>query len=87
MPRTGWAVVLLIFLAMCPAAAQAQPSPSAQAIENQAVSLFNAGRYAEAEPLFLRVLASRERTLGPEHPDTLVAVRNMGGLYIIQQRY
>jgi|SRR5687767_3858741 Tetratricopeptide repeat/SEC-C motif len=28
------------------------------------------GRYAEAEPLLRRVLAIRERALGPDHPDT-----------------
>ena len=26
------------------------------------------GRYAEAEPLYKRALAIRERALGPEHP-------------------
>ncbi len=27
------------------------------------------GNYAEAEPLYRRALATRETTLGPEHPD------------------
>ena len=27
------------------------------------------GRYAEAEPLYKRALAIREKALGPEHPD------------------
>ena len=34
------------------------------------------GRYDEAEPLYLRDLEASERTLGPEHPDTLTTVAN-----------
>jgi tetratricopeptide (TPR) repeat protein len=32
------------------------------------------GRYDEAEPLYQRALAGREKTLGLEHPDTLTSV-------------
>ena len=35
------------------------------------------GAFAEAEPLQRRVLEGRERLLGPEHRDTLIAVGNL----------
>ena len=33
----------------------------------------------DAEPLYRRALECRERTLGAEHPDTLVSVNNLAG--------
>ena len=33
-------------------------------------TLFDQQRYAEAEPLFRKALAIREKVLGPDHPDT-----------------
>jgi hypothetical protein len=35
----------------------------------------------------LRALEARERTLGPEHPDTLISVNSLGLLYKSQGRY
>ena len=35
------------------------------------------GAFAEAEPLWRRVLEARERQLGPEHCETLAAVHNL----------
>jgi len=34
------------------------------------------GNYAEAEPLFERSLAIREKALGPEHPDVAQSLEN-----------
>ncbi|MEZ5578736.1 MAG: tetratricopeptide repeat protein [Candidatus Competibacteraceae bacterium] len=45
------------------------------------------GRYGDAEPLYQRALAAREKVLGPEHPDTLSSVNNLAGLYQSQGRY
>jgi tetratricopeptide (TPR) repeat protein len=36
----------------------------------------NQGRYGEAEPLYQRALAIREKALGPDHPSTVLSVRN-----------
>src|SRR5207253_484236 len=33
--------------------------------------------YAQARPLFERALAIREKTLGPEHPDTATSLHNL----------
>ena len=37
---------------------------------NQAALLFRLGRFADAEPLYKLALAAREKTLGPDHPET-----------------
>jgi tetratricopeptide (TPR) repeat protein len=83
----GWIAALLTVVSASPVVAQSDQIEAIQDIEDRAISRFSAARYAEAEPLFRRVLAARERLLGPNHEDTLVAVRNLGGLYIAQQRY
>jgi hypothetical protein len=38
------------------------------------------GKLSEAEPLSRRALEAQERTLGPEHPSTLVSVNNLAWL-------
>ena len=38
------------------------------------------GRYAEAEPLYKRALAIREKALGPEHPDVATSLENYAAL-------
>src|SRR5207244_5389039 len=38
-------------------------------LDELAMSRLEQGKYREAEPLFQKVLASREKCLGPEHPD------------------
>jgi len=45
------------------------------------------GRYGEAEPLFQRALAAREKVLGPSTPDALTSVNNLALLYDSQGRY
>jgi Tetratricopeptide repeat len=39
------------------------------------------GRYAEAEPLYLRALAIREAVLGMQHPTVATSLNNLAGLY------
>src|SRR5262249_16063197 len=45
------------------------------------------GRYQEAEPLFKRALAIREKALGPEHPDTAGGLNNLALLFSDQGCY
>ena len=45
------------------------------------------GRYAEAEPLYKRSLAIREKALGPDHPDVGTALNNLALLHHTQGRY
>ena len=51
------------------------------ALNNLAVLYDNQGRYAEAEPLYKRSLAIREKALGPDHPDVATALNNLAELY------
>jgi tetratricopeptide (TPR) repeat protein len=44
------------------------------------------GRYAEAEPLYERSLAIREKALGPEHPDVGGSLNNLATLRTRQGR-
>ncbi|MFP6869130.1 MAG: tetratricopeptide repeat protein [Nitrospinota bacterium] len=47
----------------------------------------NQGRYKEAEPLYLRSLAIREKALGPGHPDVAQSLGNLAARYKAQGRY
>jgi hypothetical protein len=38
------------------------------------------GKYKEAEPLFVRALAIREKALGAEHPDVATVLGNYSSL-------
>ena len=39
------------------------------------------GKLAEAEQMYLRALAGKEKALGPDHRSTLSTVNNLGNLY------
>jgi hypothetical protein len=53
---------------------------------NNLGGLFSAqGRLAEAEPLYRRSLAIREKVLGPEHPDVATALNNLAFLALKQR--
>ena len=43
--------------------------------------------YGEAEPLLVDLLEARKGKLGPEHPNTLKAIFNLGQLYVRQGRF
>jgi tetratricopeptide (TPR) repeat protein len=42
-------------------------------LNNLAELYFSQGRYEQAEPLYKRALAIREKVLGREHPDAVAA--------------
>jgi len=50
-------------------------------LNNLAVLYHATGAYGQAEPLYKRVLAIYGKALGPEHPDTAMALNNLAGLY------
>jgi tetratricopeptide (TPR) repeat protein len=43
--------------------------------------------YADAEPLFRRLLAIREKSLGPDHPDVATTLNDLAELYRNAGRY
>ena len=55
---------------------------------NSLARLYEAqGRYADAEPLYERSLAIREKVLGPNHTDVATSLNSLAGLYQEQGRY
>ena len=52
----------------------------ATSLNNLAGLYQNQGRYAEAEPLYQRALAIREKALGPEHPSVAQSLENYAAL-------
>ena len=60
---------------------------SRQSLNNLAALYADQGRYADAEPLYKRALAIREKALGPDHPDVATSLNNLAELYRDQGRY
>ncbi len=56
-------------------------------MNNLALSLKRAGKYIEAEPLYKRSLAIKEKALGADHPEVAVTLNNLAGLYEAQGKY
>jgi tetratricopeptide (TPR) repeat protein len=52
-----------------------------------AITLYNDGRYSEAEELEVQVVQTRKRVLGNEHPDTLSSMINLASTYSDQGRW
>ncbi len=78
---------LLLVLVFVPSRVLAQSAAEASRLNKQAVSLYIAGKFSEAEPLFRRSLAILEKTLGPEHPSVATGLNNLGMLYHNQGKY
>ena len=53
----------------------------AASLNNLAALYVTQGQYAQAEPLYKRSLAIREKALGPDHPDVATSLENMAALY------
>ncbi|HLL27491.1 MAG TPA: CHAT domain-containing tetratricopeptide repeat protein [Xanthobacteraceae bacterium] len=70
-----------------PTASFAQGADEASKLDDQADALYEKGRYAEAEPLYKRSLAIREKALGPDHPDVAASLNNLALLYDQQGRH
>src|SRR5262245_57989979 len=92
----GWltgAVFLAISFAYVSTATAAQTPEEKAALAEAAklnkegLALFNAGKYAETEPIYLRSLAIREKVLGPEHADVAQSLNNLATLYRAQAQY
>ncbi len=67
--------------------ARSRSSRCRMSLNNLGVTLRTQGRYADAEPLYKRSLAIREKALGPDHPDVASSLNNLGSLYENQGRY
>ena len=59
----------------------------ATALDQQILQLYGQGRYADAIPLARKVLAIREKALGPDHPDLATSLNRLAALYDSQGRF
>ena len=55
-------------------------------LRKQMAKLYRARKYSDAKPLFLRALAIREKTLPPNHLDTVTYLENYASLLREMQR-
>jgi tetratricopeptide (TPR) repeat protein len=78
------------------ASAQAQQTPSteksgdleeAKRLNQEAIKLYQQGKYNEAIPLARRSLSILEKALGPDHPNVATSLNNLAGLYYSQGNY
>ena len=67
--RTGLLLAGVLCLALSSPTTYAQDITKLEKSNAAGVKAYRQGRYAEAEPLYQRSLAFREKALGPDHPD------------------
>jgi CHAT domain-containing protein/Tfp pilus assembly protein PilF len=65
----------------------AQPANEIEQLIKQADEFRNAGKYSQAIPLVQRILAIRERQVGPDHLSVAAWLNNLAVLYVDQGRY
>jgi CHAT domain-containing protein/tetratricopeptide (TPR) repeat protein len=79
----------LTSIAVWPAAAQSREEllQEASGLNTQGDALYQQRRYADAEPLYKRALAIREKALGPENPSVALSLANLALVYENEGRY
>ena len=55
-------------------------------MSNLAPTLWNQGRWDEAEKLKMVMMETRKAKFGPDHPDTLMSISNLAWAYRDQDR-
>jgi len=81
---TAMSLVLLLLLLATPLAAQ---EARWKELNGHAVQLYRQGKYSEAISAAEEAVKIAEDTFGPEHPNTLISLNNLGTLYKLQGRY
>ena len=59
----------------------------ATSLNNLAGLYHTQGNYGQSELLYKRALATREKGLGPDHPDVVTTLNNLALLYRAQGHY
>ncbi len=77
-------VIVLTVASIAQAPAQVN---AADELNNKVIELFNGGKIVEAISMAEQLLALREKTLGPDHPDVAQSLNNLAFLYEDQGRY
>ena len=70
-----------------PSAAQSAELQEAERLNQQALQLYNEGKYSEAIPLVQRAIAIGEKVLEREHPAVATSLNNLAQLYQAQGNY
>jgi tetratricopeptide (TPR) repeat protein len=83
----GRIVVFATMLFGDPAIVSAQQTDLMNKLNKKLTELYNAKRYADAIPIAQQLLAIREKTVGPEHPEAAASRRYLAVLYTNQGRY
>jgi len=85
--RTGVIVLAALVYWATGAPSFAQGGDPAAALQARVKDLDRLGKYSEAIPLAQRVLAVRERALGPNHVGVAAALNDLANLYASDARY
>jgi tetratricopeptide (TPR) repeat protein len=85
--RCGLLIAAILVLACCIVAPTFAQRDEAATLNARGNELYQAGKYAEAEPLYKRALEIREKALGPDHPDVAQSLNGLAELYRAQGRY
>ncbi len=88
-PRSSWGQSIIAQQPSSPGNERAEELSLAEAsqLHQQAIKLFQQGKYSEAIPLAERALEIRQEILGEEHPDVAISLNNLAGFYESQGRY
>ena len=81
------ALMIVGFFFSVPHVALAQSLFEANNLNQQALQLYNQGRYSEAIPFAQRTLAIVEKAFDPDYSDVATALNNLADLYRAEGRY
>ena len=59
----------------------------AEELNKEVTKFYEQGRYAEALPVAEKIRNICEKSLGPEHPETALALNNLAALYFAMRAY
>ena len=81
------ALLLVVLVLACASTPRAQSADEVIALNQQAIQLYQAGKYADAVAIAKRSLALAEQRSGPEHPEVAQLHSNLGAFYAAQAHY
>ncbi|EGJ35285.1 MULTISPECIES: tetratricopeptide repeat protein [Moorena] len=88
-PRSSWGQSIIAQQPSSPGSERAEELSLAEAsqLNQQAIELFQQGKYSEAIPLAERALEIRQEILGEEHRDVAESLNNLAFLYFYKGKY
>ncbi|NEQ09701.1 MAG: tetratricopeptide repeat protein [Moorea sp. SIO4E2] len=88
-PRSSWGQSIIAQQPSSPGSERAEELSLTEAsqLNQQAIKLYQQGKYSEAIPLAERALEIRQEVLGEEHLDVATSLNNLALLYKSQGRY